>query len=80
MKSGTEFRHLSVIKLTFKEEEEGGVEVEVEKKDVTSSVAISSGWEGGMTWGQKIRLLPKYAGWAILYHGYKRLARIKRIC
>ena len=80
VKSGTEFRHLSVIKLTFKEEEEGGVEVEVEKKDVTSSVAISSGWEGGITWGQKISLLPKYAGWAILYHGYKRLARIKRIC
>ena len=78
VKSGTEFRHLSVIKLTFKEEED--VKVEVEKKDVTSSVACTPGWEGGIPCGQKIKLLPKYAGWAILYHGYKRLARIKRIC
>ena len=79
VKSGTEFRHVSVIKLSFKKE--GGVEVEVEKKDVTSSVAVASGWEEeGLPCGQKISLLPKYAGWAVLYHGYKILARIKRIC
>ena len=78
VKSGTEFRHVSVIKLAFKEQ--GSVMVDVEKKDVTSALPISLGWEGGLTSGQKISLLPKYAGWAILYHGYKRLARIKRIC
>ena len=79
VKSGTEFRHVSVTKLTFKED--GSVEVEVEKMDVTSSLEeVASGWDGGLTCGQKISLLHKYAGWAIAYHGYKRLAAIKRIC
>ena len=84
VKSGTEFRHLSVIKLTFSTSKSAPTKltnVDVEKKDVTSSVPAASGWEeDGLACGQMRRLLPKYAGWAIAYHGYKRIAKLKRIC
>ena len=84
VKSGTEFRHLSVIKLTFSTSTSTQVkltDVDVEKKDVTSSVPAASGWEDdGLACGQKMRLLHNYAGWAIAYHGYKWMAKLKRIC
>ena len=84
VKSGTEFRHLSVIKLTFSTSISMQFKlnnVEVGKKDVTSSVPAASGWEDdGLVCGQMMRLLPKYAAWAIAYHGYKRIAKLKRIC
>ena len=84
VKSGTEFRHLSVIKLAFStsmSEQVKLTNVDVEKEDVTSSVPAASGWEeNGLVCGQKMRLLHNYAGWAIAYHGYKIIAKLKRIC
>jgi 5'-nucleotidase len=77
VKSGTEFRHLSVIKLKFGVE---GPEVSVEKVDITSEIAEAPGWEvDGLGWGAAAWALPGYAWWAIKYHGFKRLAKLRRL-
>ena len=57
VKSGTEFRHLSVIKLTFSTSKSAPTKltnVDVEKKDVTSSVPAASAWEDdGLVRGER---------------------------
>ena len=77
VKSGTEFRHLSVITLGL---EDGKVSSEVEREDITAQVEKKRDVELGLDDGKLgyVWMVPLYLWWAVKYHGYKRYAKVRR--
>eukprot|EP00092_Neocalanus_flemingeri_P029929 GFUD01032495.1.p1 GENE.GFUD01032495.1~~GFUD01032495.1.p1 ORF type:complete len:307 (+),score=77.60 GFUD01032495.1:110-1030(+) len=78
VKSGTEFRYLSVVTVALKTE--GGVTVDVEREEITADVEESRDVDVGLE-ENKMRMMwfiPLYAWWAVKYHGYKRLVKFRR--
>ena len=77
VKSGTEFRHLSVVTLGVRD---GKVSTEVEREDITAQVEKKRDVDLGLNEGKLgyVWMAPKYLWWAVKYHGYKRYAKIRR--
>ena len=78
VKSGTEFRYLSLVNV--KVNAEGEVTTEVEKEDITSQIEKSGDIDSGANGGNQsyVWMVSMYLWWAVKYHGYKGYAKLKR--
>ena len=78
VKSGTEFRYLSVVTLGLMDGKP--VTVDVERDDITAAVEESTDVDLGIDGGKcgLFWMIPTYLWWAVKYHGYKRLVKLRR--
>ena len=78
VKSGTEFRYLSVVTLGLLDGKP--VTVNVEKDDITTAVEESKDVDLGIDGGKcgLFWMTPMYLWWAVKYHGYKRVVKLRR--
>ena len=78
MKSGTEFRYISVVTLGLVDGK--AVTVDVKRDDITTVVEESADVDLGIDGGkcELFWMIPMYLWWAVKYHGYKRLVKLRR--
>ena len=78
VKSGTEFRYLSVVTLGLVDGK--AVTVDVKRDDITTVVEESADVDLGIDEGKcgLFWMIPMYLWWAVKYHGYKRLVKLRR--
>ena len=78
VKSGTEFRYLSLVNVNVNAE--GEVTTKVDKEDITSEIEKSGDINSGANDENLsyVWMVSMYLWWAVKYHGYKRYAKLKR--
>ena len=78
VKSGTEFRYLSVVTVGVNAGKT--ITIDVETENITSKVEETSDIDLGIDENKLayVWMIPMYIWWAVKYHGYKRLAKLRR--